>query len=136
MENKMKTLYLIRGIPGCGKSTLAKELLNNGVVQFIFEADQYFVDDTGNYNFDATKLKQAHEQCQSNTVSKLLEGYSVAVSNTSTTEREVATYQKIAEQCGARFVSMVVENRHGSTNVHDVPIDAIDKMRQRFSVLL
>ena len=136
MEKDMKTLYLIRGIPGCGKSTLAKELLDKNVVQYIFEADQYFVDSTGNYVFDAVKLKFAHEHCQANTTSKLSEGFSVAVSNTSTTEREVATYQKIAEQCGATFISIIVENRHGSTNVHSVPEDTIINMRHRFSVKL
>ena len=54
----MKTLYLLRGLPSAGKSTLAKTM---GAVNF--EADMFFME--GNeYKFDPTKLKQAHQWCQ------------------------------------------------------------------------
>ena len=55
----MKELYLLRGLPGSGKSTLAKSLGGKH-----FEADMYFVRD-GEYQFDVTKLKEAHEWCRS-----------------------------------------------------------------------
>ena len=45
-----KILYIVRGIPGSGKSTFAKTL---GGIHI--EADQYFVDGDGNYNFDGSK---------------------------------------------------------------------------------
>ncbi len=54
----MKNLYLLRGIPGAGKSTLAKQLGDAH-----FEADSYFMID-GEYQFDPTKLRKAHEWCQ------------------------------------------------------------------------
>ena len=56
----MKTLTLIRGVSGSGKSTFAKTL--NGIH---LETDMYFIDPvTGEYNWDGEKIKQAHEWCQ------------------------------------------------------------------------
>ena len=54
----MKKLFLVRGISGSGKTTFAKEL---GGVHF--ETDNYFMVD-GEYKFDGTKLKEAHQWCQ------------------------------------------------------------------------
>lgn len=59
-------MYIIRGIPGSGKSELALTLASNyhndrfGVV---CEADKFMVDAYGNYKFDKDKLKEAHRQC-------------------------------------------------------------------------
>ena len=55
------SLYIIRGLPGSGKSTLAHSLVGDGNY---FEADMYFTDPkTGKYNFDHTKLREAHAWC-------------------------------------------------------------------------
>ena len=130
----MNTLYLIRGVPGSGKSTFAYELKLHNIVNFVFEADDHFIEPDGTYSFDPARLKNAHANCQFKTRDWLSGGYSVAVSNTSTTEAEVSTYQKIAEECNARFVSIVVESRHDGTNIHGVPPEKVEQMRKRFSV--
>ena len=44
-----------------GKSTLAKRVCNQHI-----EADMFFMKD-GEYKFDPTKLKQAHEWCREKT---------------------------------------------------------------------
>lgn len=129
-------LYLIRGVPGSGKSTFANDLKSAGIVSAVIEADDYFTDNCGNYNFDASKLAIAHNQCKEITKSMLACGKNVAVSNTSTTEKEVAAYQEIADEYGATFISIIVENRHGGKNEHNVPEEKIQQMRQRFSVKL
>lgn len=131
----MTTLYLIRGVPGCGKSTLAQTLYNTAVVSAIIEADQYFMQD-GEYKFDASKLGIAHKVAQDRVATCLLDGFSVAVSNTSTTEKEVKTYQDIAEKYNAKFVSIVLENRHEGKNQHGVPDEKIQQMQNRFSIKL
>ena len=133
----MHTLYLIRGIPGSGKSSLATSMEESGMVDWAFEADQYFVDIlTKEYKFDASKLIAAHEWCQQLTKRWLGFKMNVAVSNTSTTEKEVEVYRKIAEETGANFVSIVVESRHKGKNVHNVPSEKIEQMRNRFSIKL
>ena len=52
-----KNLYLVRGVPGAGKSTFAKNL---GCTHF--ETDEFFMVD-GEYKFDPSKLKEAHAWC-------------------------------------------------------------------------
>lgn len=132
----MPTLYLIRGVSGAGKSTLADELDAYGVVSKVIEADYYMYDAEGNYIFSASKLGYAHKQCQTLARVLLLQGHCIAVSNTSTTEQEVEVYRKIAEECGAQFVSVIVENRSGTKSVHNVPEETLEKQRSRFSVKL
>lgn len=129
----MKELFLLRGLPGSGKSTLAKSL---GGVHL--EADMYFVQEDGSYEFDATKLKDAHEWCRVG-VNNLMEShvdYRIVVSNTFTQEWEMEPYYKLAEKYGYAIFSLIVENRHGGTNVHNVPTEVLDKMEKRFEVKL
>ena len=136
MRDSKPTLYLIRGIPGSGKSTFAAALEFSGAVSLVIEADKLMKDESGNYKFDASKLHQNHLLCQQTAIKLLSKGMSVAVSNTSTTEKEVETYQLIAENCNAKFVSLVVENRHNGINIHNVPEDKIQQMKSRFSIKL
>lgn len=131
----MQTLYLIRGVPGAGKSSFARSLCSAKIIATIIEADDYFIQN-GLYQFDVSKLKQAHEWCQDRTTLHLSNGFSVAVSNTSTTEKEVAVYQQIAELTGSKFVSIILENRHEGQNIHNVPSEKIQQMKARFSVKL
>ena len=133
----MTTLYLIRGIPGSGKTTLAVNLCINMEHQpVLLEADNYFINASGVYEFDASRLYEAHNYCYNRAMENLIEGRDVIVSNTSTTEKEVQRYQQLAEGLGINFVSLIVENRHGGKNVHNVPEDKIQQMKNRFSVKL
>ena len=129
------TLYLIRGIPGSGKSTFAQSLLDSRLVQRICEADDYFMQG-GEYRFDFNLLEDAHYQCRRNTWLALYEGMSVAVSNTSCAEWEVETYQTIAREADANFVSIIVENRHDGKNIHGCPDAKVEQMKRKFSVKL
>ena len=131
----MQTLYLIRGLPGAGKSSLADTLLDLGNTYHV-EADMFFTMNTGNYLFDGSKLKDAHGWCQDTVIQHLINGYSVIVSNTSTTEKEVKVYQDIAEKYNAKFISLIVENRHEGVNIHGVPEEKLQQMRNRFSTKL
>lgn len=130
------TLYLIRGVPGSGKSTFARQLLICELVEYVLEADDYFIDENGAYEFNPLKLGEAHEQCQSDTKHALILGRSVAVSNTSCAEWEVETYQNIAAEYGARFVSIILENRHNAKNIHGCPDDKVEQMKRKFSIKL
>ena len=133
--NSSITLYLIRGCPGAGKSTFAKHLLDIRLVEDVHEADAWFLHNN-NGKFDASKLNLAHIACQEWTKMLLKAGKSVAVSNTSTTEKEVEVYRLIAEQCNANFISLIVENRHNGVNIHSVPEEKVQQMKDRFSVKL
>ncbi len=132
----MKTLYIVRGIPGAGKSTFAKSV---GGVHI--EADQFFMMN-GKYNFDITKIKLAHKYCQNQTEAWMktdgtqVNNNKIVVSNTFTQEWEMEPYFKLAEKYGYRVFSLIVENRHGGVNEHDVPEDKLELMKNRFEVKL
>lgn len=137
-----KTLYIVRGLPGSGKSTFAKKLVGTNFL--VCEADKYFINkETGEYNFDVTKLKDAHKYCYD-----LVETYmkdslvnnqfyrEIAVSNTFTQEWEMKPYFELAEKYGYTVFVTIVENRHGGKNVHGVPDDKLEVMRNRFEFKL
>ena len=116
------TVILLRSVSGAGKSTLANLLASNeGWVSVC--ADDYFTDVYGNYNFDASKLGVAHTYCQNLFMFHLTntDVKGVIVANTNTKERDFAFYEKAAKEAGAMFISLIVENRHGNTDVHNVP---------------
>ena len=128
----MKELFLLRGLPGSGKSTLAKS-----ISEVHYEADMYFVDADGNYNFDVTRLKAAHHWCQ--TMARMAMEYDtdkIVVSNTFTQEWEMEAYYELAETYGYRVYSLIVENRHGGVNEHGVPEESLQKMEDRFEIKL
>ncbi len=131
----MKILYLLRGLPGCGKSSLAKSLMNAQTGHV--EADMFFMKN-GEYNFDASKLKEAHEWCQKQTDTYMSPyGYNtVIVSNTFTQEWEMKPYYELAEKYGFVVFSLIVENRHGGINEHNVPEEKLEQMKNRFEVKL
>ena len=138
--SNMKVLILLRGLPGSGKSTFANYMFSNN----IFEADQYFYDEDSNYNFDASKLHDAHKWCQSRVERAMecnldTEGqyYSeIVVSNTSTTEKELEPYLELAKKYDYQVVSLIVENRHSGVSKHNVPVETIERMKNRFSIKL
>jgi predicted kinase len=127
-----KVLYIVRGIPGSGKSTFAKTLGGQH-----YEADMFFIDVDGNYQFDSTKIKNAHQWCQGFVKSDMILEYpKIVVSNTSTQEWEMKPYFDMAKEYGYTVFSVVVENRHGGKNTHGVPEDKIEQMCQRFEIKL
>ena len=132
----MKELFLLRGLPGSGKSTLAKSL--DGIH---IEADQFFVVD-GEYRFDASKLKEAHNNCLTRVKSYMYifssneNSERIIVSNTFTQEWEMKPYFDIAERYGYKVYSLIVENRHGGVNEHGVPDEKLQQMKNRFQIKL
>ena len=135
-----KKLYIVRGLPGSGKSTFAEALV--GADFLVCEADKYFMVD-GEYRFDGSKLKEAHESCRN-----LVETYmkdslvndqwyrEIAVSNTFTQEWEMQPYIDLAKRYGYMVFTVIVENRHGGVNQHGVPDEALTRMRDRFEIKL
>jgi hypothetical protein len=81
-------------------------------------------------------LEQAHSDCKRKTWLALYEGISVAVSNTSCTEWEVECYQTIAKETEANFVSIIIENRNNTKNIHGCPDAKVEQMKKKFSVKL
>lgn len=140
MENKdfVGDLILLRGLPGSGKSTLGDVILMwPGNTPDVLSADNFFTDDKGNYNFDPTKLKEAHNDCQLKCAERMkLEISRIVIANTFTQEWEMKPYFDMAERYNYRVHSLIVENRHEGKNVHNVPDDKLQQMKERFEINL
>ena len=129
----MKNLYLVRGLPGSGKSTFARSIAKS---YQIFEADQYFMK-RGKYNFDPTKLKEAHNSCQLKCAERMkLQLSKIVIANTFTQEWEMEPYFEMAERYHYRVHTIIVENRHGNKNIHGVDEDKLKIMKDRFNIQL
>jgi predicted kinase len=128
-----KILYCVRGIAGSGKSTFAKTLGGRH-----YEADMFFIDPIlGEYKFDGSKIKLAHEWCQNRVEGDMILNVDkIAVSNTFTQEWEMDSYYELAQKYSYRVYSLIVENRHGGVNEHGVPEEKLEQMKTRFEIKL
>jgi len=132
-------LYLIRGLPGSGKTTLAESMLKENKVDEHFETDHFMVEDgeyifhpskpKAVYVFHPSKLKAAHEECQIRTEA-MLKYKDVVVSNTFTQLWEMTPYLDMAERHEHEVTIIRCTGDYGSS--HNVPKATIDKMRARF----
>ena len=135
-EKAMRILYLIRGLPSSGKTQLGWDFKTD----CMFAADDYFIVD-GKYQFDPAKLHRAHEGCQLNTI-YAMKGYKqrVVVHNTFTQRWEMEPYLAMARKYSYRVVVVSLfdggctdeELEMRSCRTHNVPIEAIVRMRERY----
>ena len=136
-------LILLRGVSGAGKSTVA-ELFTDAT---IISTDDYFLVN-GIYSFDANSLVSNHMKCQQavEDIMKEVTDYyitdndppknTIVVHNTFTQEWEMKPYYDLADKYAYTIHTIIVENRHGSKTIHDVPQHNVDKQRDRFEVTL
>lgn len=135
-DNKSRGhLILLRGVPGSGKTTLAKSIQPD----FRVSADDFFMVN-GNYEFDASKLKEAHNWCQTEVWNYMSNSDSsetvICVDNTFTQLWEMVYYYQAAYTHGFTVSSVIVENRHGGTSTSGISEDKVDRMRERFNTHL
>lgn len=132
----MTKLIIVRGAMGSGKSTFANKLTKK-LIRFgykptdicHFEADQFFMDENGNYNFVPTKLWLAHKQCLVKTKKCLLRDKIVIVANTFATKKEMKPYMDFAEE---NDIQVEVYRCTGEyQNVHGVPDDVVVEKRKQ-----
>ena len=123
----MADLILVRGLPGSGKSTFAQDFAYDYVR---LEADMWFTDHLGNYNWNAINIRQAHAWCLETARILLNNGQSVVVSNTFTTLKEMQPYIDHAKLLDIEVRVYRMTKNYGS--IHNVPDEAIKRMVDRF----
>lgn len=128
-------MYLIRGLPGSGKSTFA-ETLADAIHAQHFEHDRYLFTPEGEYLWTEGRMAYAYRQCLRDTEEAMTNGLQVVVSNVFPTGKSMKNYRKLAEKYGYQITYTVVENRRGGVNVHGVPQEALDGMKDSFQIKL
>jgi predicted kinase len=129
----MARLVVFRGIPGSGKSTMARQILHRyiaeGKTACLYESDMFFMTETGDYNFDAKFLPAAHRWCQYKVREALNNCDVVIVANTNLTVAEMEVWHRMASLEHADMMVYHMKNRFSS--VHNVPKDVIAAMEAR-----
>lgn len=132
----MKYLILVRGISGSGKSTFAKKLkgiletTNHKVVHY--ETDDYFMNN-GVYKFNPDNVHKYHTENQKRTFNALNNPHIdvVIVSNTFVKLWELKPYMEYALNNNVKV--LVYEMAQEFKNIHDVPSEHIERMKNRFA---
>jgi predicted ABC-type ATPase len=122
----MATLYIIRGLPGSGKSTIARKLVHESRIR---EADMYHIVN-GEYKYNPDKVKAAHEWCLNEMKHLMTEPADCAVANTFTRRWEYQPYIKAAKSAG--FYVQVIDCFGPWRNIHGVPEHVIKEMKNRW----
>lgn len=104
IEQGQCILICMRGAPGSGKSHLAKSIIDRTMHgdydNHIFSTDDFFYDKrTKRYNYDRSKLSQAHDSNQFRVTQRAMNGWSpIIVDNTNMKWWEMFPYFKAAAQ--------------------------------------
>ena len=132
-----RNLILLRGVSGAGKSTVAELFIDSDILS----TDDFFMKD-GKYQFDANSLVENHMKCtaEADRIMNLATTedavHTLVIHNTFTKQWEMTPYLILAEKYGYTVHTLIVENRHESKSIHDVPQTAVDAQRDRFEIVL
>jgi len=129
LEKNHGKLIIIAGIPGAGKSTLAAKMVAEGQADCFFEADQWMIDNSGNYLFQPDKLKYCHEKCFRSVCDALRNGLTVIQSNTNLQQWECRKYIEFAKSLVAEVEIIHLHSEYGS--IHGVPAQKLKEMKER-----
>jgi len=127
----MRTLIIMRGIPGSGKTYHAKQLGGRRV-----SADHHFTNEEGTYTFVPSELPKAHGACLRQAIRLAASPMVkiVVVDNTNTSAVEMAPYVCLGQAYGmyVRIVRIVAPlETCVARNVHNVPERTLVRMNEQ-----
>jgi predicted kinase len=141
----LQQLFIMRGIPGSGKSTMAKSIVLNGVIH----STDDLVEATGDYRAffnkiiesgDWSELSRMHSKNLSNTIKSIKDGISpVVIDNTNIKANEAKAYVVAALEMGLDENNIQIHDvgtrgltaeKLAESNTHGVPLDKIKSMME------
>jgi predicted kinase len=96
---KSHILYMMQGIPGSGKSTVARAIKRLDVMTKIYSTDEFWIRD-GTYQFDGSRLREAHEWNQRRAGSHMEKSYrdNLIIDNTNIKQKDAQVYFDLARR--------------------------------------
>jgi len=126
-----KIVYIIRGVRGAGKSTLAKS-----IADVVCENDEFFVND-GYYFFNPVKTNLAVSYCKATFKQAIEDGkLKIAVANTFKKECETKYYKEFAQKHGYAVFQIICQNVNDTKNIHGVDDETVRVQKKKFEVKL
>jgi predicted kinase len=109
-------LVLIRGLPGSGKTTMARTMT-----------------DYKHLETDSSQLQVAHNWCLSTVRKNLETGHKVVVANTFVMKWEMKPYIEMAEALGIRY--RVITATGNWKSLHSISLGTFKRMQDRWEAL-
>jgi predicted kinase len=139
----MKQVIIMRGVSGAGKSTVALKLAEDAVSRQetaqICSADYFFLDINDAYQFDGSKLGDAHKDCLSDFLIAVEDDVDlVIVDNTNINVEDMAPYVALGELYGYEVEILQVDTPASvamKRNVHGVPDKSVLRMENLLSTV-
>lgn len=134
-----KTVIIMRGLPGSGKSTHVRDNFPDAVVA---SADDFFVNENGDYVFVRGKIGEAHQSCWTVFINAVFnKERNIVVDNTNMCGWEYTNYVLLARKMG--YEIQIHTMKAGLTddtklttllkrNSHGVDLKTIKSMKERF----
>jgi predicted kinase len=130
-------MTIMRGLPGSGKSTKARQLTGDNTV--ICSADDHFISiDTGNYEFRPDQIGVAHQECKDKARQALMDGKDVIIDNTNTQKWEMqpyldmAAFFKVTLEIVNIFDGGCSDEELVERCVHNIRLETVKGMRARW----
>jgi tRNA uridine 5-carbamoylmethylation protein Kti12 len=131
-----KILLIFKGIPGSGKSTVARKAAEQLAAHFCLtqpvapvEQDDYFTDDDLEYKYNKLYIGKAIAYCQQKAERLLAVGKYVVVANTFVKNAHIEFYRKLAKKYNAYF--QVIHVKGNRSNIHGVPQHVVERMAKQ-----
>ncbi|MFC3031331.1 AAA family ATPase [Pseudoalteromonas fenneropenaei] len=142
----MKQAFILRGLPGSGKShyaiSLAEEMVGADETRYVIcSTDDYFYHSDGSYTFDKHKLSEFHNLNLARFINALGEGIELVIlDNTNIRRWEFVAYVAAAQAMGYQVKEVVVgevkdkslQHLYQKRNVHNVALRTISNMARHF----
>lgn len=147
MITQIKLLYMMRGLPGSGKSSLTNQLikhfLNRQYHVYVFSTDDFWYTGYGHYQFQPHKLTEAHnwnlQRFQTQIAKPHTQNTTFIVDNCNARFLHMKPYVQLAREY--HFYTLFAEpqtpwkfNPHNLArfNTHHVPLHTIQHMLEQY----
>jgi len=133
-----KTVYILAGINGSGKSTAAAKIIKDHPKGVVVSADKYMVDAKGKWLFDPTRLGLCHSLCQEAFHEALHENQeTIVVDNTNLCHDHRWVYAQHALSKGYDVTILVFDTEIETAlkrNVHGVPRHTLENQKRKLDL--